>query len=114
MLMSYTSSARPVTVHTHPPCNQMIHGSVLFTSAGAVSVPFAPVFSNAQKNSVSFGCPALFTGMFPANMRGSPLGMLGSFSVTSKSASKCEYSHTHPGRGKGRGGKGTHISAMRG
>ena len=71
---------------THPPCSQMIHGSVLFT-AGAVNEPFCPTFSHAQKKSVSLGCPALFTGIFPAKLRGRGPVMLGSLSVTSKSGS---------------------------
>ena len=77
---------------THPPWSQMIQGSVLFASAGAVSVPFAPCFSNAQKNSVSFGWPWRLTGMLPANVRGMGPVMLGSFSVTSKSACDCRVS----------------------
>ena len=61
----------------------------MFASAGAVRDPFLPAFSNAQKKSVSLRCLARFTGMLPAKLRGSagsvPV-MLGSFSVTSKSA----------------------------
>lgn len=46
-------------------------------------------FSNAQKNSVLFGCPSRSTGMFPAKLRARGfdfvLVTLGSASVTSKS-----------------------------
>ena len=56
----------PRRARTHPPCSQMIHGSVLFAPLGAVSEPFAPGRSNAQKKSVSFGWPARPTGMLPA------------------------------------------------
>lgn len=68
----------------------MIQGSVFFARAGAVREPFLPACSNAQKKSVLLGCPARFTGMLPAKLRGSvprPV-MLGKFSVTSKSAVK--------------------------
>ena len=38
------------------------------SSALAVNDPFS--FSNAQKNNVSFGCPARWTGILPAKFRG--------------------------------------------
>lgn len=39
-----------------PPLSHIPHGSVLVPLASAVSEPFS--FSNAQKNSVSLGCPS--------------------------------------------------------
>ena len=70
---------------THPPFNHMAHGTSERSSAAAVRDPFC--VSNAQKKSVSLGCPAPFTGIFPAKLRGRGAVMLGSLSVTSKSAS---------------------------
>ena len=79
-------SSRTEDARAHPPWSQMIHGSVLSALAGAVREPFWPTFSNAQKKSVSLGCPARLTGMLPAKLRGSEPVMFGSVCVTSKSA----------------------------
>lgn len=74
----------------YPPCNQMNQGSLLPSVAFWVSDPFCD--SNPQKKSVSFGCPARFTGRFPAKLRASGADekaaapvIFGSASVTSKS-----------------------------
>lgn len=68
---------------THPPCSQMIQGSSLLLFAGAVKEPFC--FSNAQKNNVSFGCPARLTGMLPAKLLVKGTVTFGKESLTSKS-----------------------------
>ena len=68
---------------THPPFNQIIQGSVLWSS---VRVPFC--FSIAQKNSVQLGCWSLLTGIFPAKLRERGNWTPGNGSLTSKSIPK--------------------------
>ena len=76
MNRAYRSYIKPIIIYSlqrtaekeiaYPPCNQIIHGSSL-VPLDWVRDPL--VFSKPQKNSVSFGCPALLTGMFPAKLR---------------------------------------------
>lgn len=68
---------------TYPPLSQISQGASWFSSAAAVKDPF--VFSNPQKNKVSFECPGRFTGRFPAKLRGRVSVTLGSASTTWKS-----------------------------
>lgn len=72
-----------VTLTAHPPLSHIPHGTSAFSFAAAVREPF--VFSNAQKKSVSFGWPGRFTGIFPAQLRGSGKETFGSAFVTRKS-----------------------------
>jgi hypothetical protein len=79
---------------THP-FNHIPHGSSSLSLAPAVNEPFS--FSNAQKNSVSLGWPARWTGIFPAQFRGRLHVILGNGSVTSKSMERVrmrDKSHT--------------------
>ena len=72
--------------YANPPLSQMPQGLLLVSS---VNDPGE--FSQAQKKSVSLGCPGLSTGMLPAQFRGNGQVTLGSGFVTWKSA----YTHTY-------------------
>ena len=68
---------------SYPPLSQIPQGSSARSPAVAVSDPVS--FSNAQKKSVLFGWPALFTPTFPAKLRGRVQVTFVNVSVTSKS-----------------------------